>query len=893
MAQPVGDLVVNLDVNAAKFTEQLAYARRQLGGLGGIATESAAEMSRAFDRQQLAAQRAGLSVGQYKAAMRTLPAQFTDIATQLAGGQSPWLILMQQGGQIKDSFGGLPSLMKVIQGALFGVREEADDSGESLSDNANAAAENVDSFRTLGGLINPTNLAIGALVVTVGALAYSFLKGQGVLSEFNKALVMTGSRSGQTANNLLFIAENVANSGASFTAAIAALSALTKAGANLGSEYGSVTASITALSDATGTKVSDLAAVFGAITSDPESGLRAMAQQYGQVTVQQLDYVKSLQEAGKYTEALHYANGIAAEGFQDMASKIQNNMGFLESAANAVGDAFKSMWNRLLDIGRQDSLQQQLADATERLYELDKGLRASSAQGQQRLGMENAYQAARQQVSLLSDQLHLEQRKVEEQQKQAEQQKSALINQQYFQSFADAALTKEQQRAQAYQRLNNHIAERRRLNQALSDDEIAQIKKGIEERYKDPKTPKAPGVKVSAGDRAEDNAQAAVLALQTQLKVLQQHTDVNDVISQQRRELWKTENQYTVLEEASQSRQLSVQEKSLLAHKQETLEYKRQLADLGDKVSVQQKLNNLADQASKFAQQQTAQRAGIEAQANGLSSRDAERQSTMQRLQEAYAFNPDAQQKVLAEQEKSYAAQDALRDNWLAGAKKGWAEYQDSASDVFSSVQQISQSTFNGLSERLTSLVTTGKASLKDFTVSILTMITEVTNRLLVAYAVQSAMGWISGSLGSTNSSAASAGNSFSAGAYNNLSFDAGGYTGAGDKYDPAGVVHRGEFVFTKEATNRLGVSNLYRLMRGYATGGYVGTSAGIAGDSRPAPIVNITIQDGKGSLVNAPSGMEGFGSDAAQYVTKKYYELQEKDLGQNGSITKAVRGRR
>ncbi len=52
-----------------------------------------------MNRQALAAQKAGISVGQYKAAMRMLPAQFTDVATQLAGGQSPWLILLQQGGR--------------------------------------------------------------------------------------------------------------------------------------------------------------------------------------------------------------------------------------------------------------------------------------------------------------------------------------------------------------------------------------------------------------------------------------------------------------------------------------------------------------------------------------------------------------------------------------------------------------------------------------------------------------------------------------------------------------------------------------------------------------------------------------------------------------------------
>lgn len=90
-------------------------------------------------------------------------------------------------------------------------------------------------------------------------------------------------------------------------------------------------------------------------------------------------------------------------------------------------------------------------------------------------------------------------------------------------------------------------------------------------------------------------------------------------------------------------------------------------------------------------------------------------------------------------------------------------------------------------------------------------------------------MGWVSGG--------ASGGGSTPSGAYNSAAgalplhwkggyvsgFDGGGFTGHGGKYEPAGVVHRGEFVFTKEATSRIGIGNLYRMMRGYATGGYVG----------------------------------------------------------------------
>ncbi|HIH9407563.1 TPA: phage tail tape measure protein, partial [Yersinia enterocolitica] len=95
---------------------------------------------------------------------------------------------------------------------------------------------------------------------------------------------------------------------------------------------------------------------------------------------------------------------------------------------------------------------------------------------------------------------------------------------------------------------------------------------------------------------------------------------------------------------------------------------------------------------------------------------------------------------------------------------------------------------------------------------------------------IQAAMGWMSG--GASAGTGAAANSSFSGGAYNNLTFaydggyipqyDRGGYTGDGGKFEPKGVVHGGEFVFTKEATNRIGIDNLYQMMRGYADGGLV-----------------------------------------------------------------------
>ncbi|MGJ5203642.1 phage tail length tape measure family protein [Bradyrhizobium sp. HKCCYLR20261] len=55
------------------------------------------------------------------------------------------------------------------------------------------------------------------------------------------------------------------------------------------------------------------------------------------------------------------------------------------------------------------------------------------------------------------------------------------------------------------------------------------------------------------------------------------------------------------------------------------------------------------------------------------------------------------------------------------------------------------------------------------------------------------------------------------------VGFDAGGYTGPGGKYDPAGIVHRDEFVFNKEAVARVGLPTLRRLQRGFADGGFTG----------------------------------------------------------------------
>nr|WP_154325038.1 phage tail tape measure protein [Pantoea sp. 201603H] len=804
----------------------------------GVTTQAAPLISR-LREQENAWKQGAISAGQYRQAMRQLPMQITDVVTSLASGMPIYMVAIQQGGQIKDSFGGIGN-----------------------------------SIKALMSLLTPARLLIGGVAGGLSLLAIATYKGQGFLSDFNKTLSLTGDRSGQTANNLLFMAENISKGGSSFTGAITSLNALTKSGADLGANFQSVAQSISTLSKTTGVSVDELASVFGKITNDPQNGLKAMGEQYGRVTARQLDYVKSLQDAGKYTEALNYANGIAASGFKDMAANIQQNMGYLERAANSVGGAFTWMWEKLLSVGKEQSLQSQIADATDKLYELDKALRSSSARGQQRLGLEGAREQARQAVSSLTDQLHAEQRKTEEQQKQTDLQRSSLINQQHFQSISDAGLTKDQQRTLEYKRLNEYIEERRKLNQALSNEEISQIKKGIEQRYKDPKTPKNKAYSVTAGDRAQDSTQADLIALQSQLKVLQQHRDINDKISQQRKDLWSTEAKFSVLEDASKTRQLSKQEQSLLASKNQVLASKQQLAALGDQVVRQERLNQLMDSAQKYQRQQEAKRAEIAGQSEGLSSRDSQRRSEQNRISAEYADNSKAQALALSQLRKTYEEQDKLQENWRAGAVNGLNEYLQTAQDVYSSVSQVAQSALGGVSDMLTNLVTTGTSSFKQFSISILKMIVEIINKLLVAYAVQQALGWVSGGV---SSSGGNSGTAITGGNYGNLSFDSGGYTGDGGKYEPKGVVHGGEFVFTKEATRAIGVDTLYAMMRGangYADGGYVGKAPmyGLQSSGSGDTIVQTSV------VVQSDNSQQqsGVNSDA---ITKAYQQTIDRSV--------------
>ncbi|HBD2071126.1 TPA: phage tail tape measure protein, partial [Escherichia coli] len=750
MSQPVGDLVIDLSLDAVRFDEQMSRVRRHFSGLETDARKTAGVVEQNLSRQALAAQKAGISVGQYKAAMRTLPAQFTDIATQLAGGQNPWLILLQQGGQVKDSFGGM-----------------------------------IPMFRGLAGAITLPMVGVTSLAVATGALAYAWYQGDSTLSAFNKTLVLSGNQSGLTADRMLTLSRAGQAAGLTFNQASESLAALVNAGVRGGEQFDAINQSVARFASASGVEVDKVAEAFGKLTTDPTSGLMAMARQFRNVTAEQIAYVAQLQRSGDEAGALQAANDIATKGFDEQTRRLKENMGTLETWADKTGKAFKSMWDAILDIGRPESSADMLASAQKAFDEADKKWQWYQSRSQRRgktasfranlQGAWNDRENARLGLAAATLQSDMEKAGELAARDRAERDASQL------------KYTGEAQKA--YERLltplEKYTARQEELNKALKDGKILQAdyntlmaaaKKDYESTLK---KPKSSGVKVSAGERQEDQAHAALLALETELRTLEKHSGANEKISQQRRDLWKAENQYAVLKEAATKRQLSEQEKSLLTHEKETLEYKRQLAELGDKVEHQKRLNELAQQAARFEQQQGAKQAAISAQARGLTDRQAQRESEEQRLRDVYGDNPAALAKATSALKNTWSAEEQLRGSWMAGLKSGWGEWAESATDSFSQVKSVATQTFDGIAQNMAVMLTGSEQNWRSFTRSVLSMMTEIL--------LKQAMVGIVGSIGSAIGGAVGGGASASGGtaiqaAAAKFHFATGGFTGTGGK---------------------------------------------------------------------------------------------------------------
>ncbi|MCD9957744.1 phage tail length tape measure family protein [Klebsiella pneumoniae] len=833
-----------------------------------------------------------ISAGQYKNAMRLLPAQLNDIAVGLAGGMPLFTIFMQQGSQIADSFGGWGNLFEIIKQQLLGAGDAADESSDSLSDNANSLSENAENAKKLTGFLNPMAIGIGALVAVVGTLTYAWYKGSQEQQEFNKSLVLTGNIAGVTTGQLADMAKSVAdNTGNTTAAAAQALNRVVSGGKIATGSMQTVTEAVVAMNDATDESIDSMVADFEKIAQNPVAAIGELNDKYHFLTLATYNQIKALQDEGNQQEAARLATEAYAATMKQRANEIAESLGTLQSAWKWLGDEAKGAWDAMLNIGREKSLESQLEEAEKALENAQRsrglGNGLWNTYGVNYQGSDNAIAQAQAQVDSLRGQITAQGVLNDAISTYNKRQQEGIEAQERINKLTDQTLTNAQKRKKALDELTRDLVKARAAGNSISAEEEAKLRANINEKYKDPKKPKTPKGKAyveDAGSRLLHQINQQTAALQEQLastEKINTATQARVKFEQQIADIQKT---------VSSGGKLTAAQKSIFQQKDQILQaYKQQEAlanqvkTLDDYRKMQEKVFDKSERQNDTLQKRlkllqkmvdigrlTPDAAGKQANelinksvlpdsvisgvnkaggtlTSGATNDDLSRQGMnliglqvdpqleiidrLKKAQTDYATWLNQQQQAITQ---STVGNEAQRQQQLLALQQQGSKNQEMLSNAtYIAQMQSAQNSFSGITDSMGTMFGEQSAMYKAaFVTQKAFAIAQAALQLPMAMgqalaglpfpanlaAIAQVIALMSTITSSITSAAA-------------VGFASGGYTGPGGKYQPAGIVHKGEYVFDQASTNRIGVSQLEALRNGQsldATLGRTGFGTGV-----------------------------------------------------------------
>lgn len=282
-----------------------------------------------------------------------------------------------------------------------------------------------------------------------------------------------------------------------------------------------------------------------------------------------------------------------------------------------------------------------------------------------------------------------------------------------------------------------------------------------------------------------------------------------------------------------------------------------------------------SDYASSFADQLLKYQQDLERTLSRLNQSEAKElrqakinNATPEQLEDIrryYAERRQIESQYITDAEAAFRAfwakNESLSSNWGVGFGKAVKNIADQYTEMASDMQHATESWAGQMSDALADFVRTGKLDFKSLADSILNDIARIASKQFVSALFGGfSSGW--GAVGSGGGGGSSSGGFWGSitsaigGFFRGIfGFSGGGYTGPGGKYQPAGLVHAGEFVINAESTRKLGLDFLNRL-NGYADGGYVAPMPAIVNrggeHSEHGPDVEVNIYNQTDSQVTA-----------------------------------------
>lgn len=310
----------------------------------------------------------GLTARQTANAVRMVPVQMTDAFVQLQGGGNPLTVLLQQGAQVKDSFGGLGPM-----------------------------------FRYVASTITPVTVALGGLGLAAGVVGFAYARGSAEADAYNRALVISGNAAGTSRTQLTGMARDIGAVVGTQGQAADALAQLAATGQVATQNLQLVATVAVKMQRELGLAVKDTVADFAALGGQPLAASVKLNQQYNYLTIAVYEQIKALEKKGKLDQAAELAQRTFAEAMNGRTEEMKANLGAIERAWRSVSDTAAKAWDSILGIGRKADPAKELEGAKKALEAFENPNRKS----QDPLGDEKRKAALRQRISDLTQEVYL------------------------------------------------------------------------------------------------------------------------------------------------------------------------------------------------------------------------------------------------------------------------------------------------------------------------------------------------------------------------------------------------------------------------------------------------------------------------------------------------------